>query len=495
MDNNFTDLTHIRELTDSHFNDLYRISQILNNSDYTESLIEDALDIVINALNAERGIFVKYEKENDFTIISARNILQENIKDISEFSSGLLQKVIDKKKPLLYHDVQSDPTISQFESIQLQNIKSVIGVPVFHNEKIWGVILADSKKSRKFFTDDNLRFLDFFSNLLTLSLERIGRVEKLQDENRILLNRLEKTETLPNMIGESNAIRSVAKLIHKVAQTDATVLILGESGTGKDLTAQAVHKLSRRKDEPYLAQFCGSIPDNLLESELFGFKKGAFTGASADKKGLLEVADKGTFFLDEIADISSALQAKLLRVLENQEIMRLGDTQYKKVNVRIIAATNKNLLHLSKEGKFREDLFYRLNVFPVTLPPLRERKEDIPLLADFFIKRFSGDSYTITKSALNKLESYFWPGNVRQFINVIQRAIILADGSKIEPDHLVIEEESEAKEFTGTLKEFEIILLKKRLKECNDNRTLAAKSLGVSVRWVQNKLKEIGYND
>jgi len=495
MNSTLTDLNSIKELTGSHFDSLYRISQILNNSDYTDSLIEDALDIVIEALYAERGIFVKYEKENQFIIISARNILQENIKDISEFSSGLLQKVIDKKKSLLYHDVQSDPTISQFESIQIQNIKSVIGVPVFNQGKIWGVILVDSKKSRKNFTDDSLLFLNFFSNLLTLSLERIAKVEKLQDENRILLNRLEKTETLPNMIGESRAIREVAKLIHKVAQTDASVLILGESGTGKDLVAQAVHKLSRRKEQPYLAQFCGSIPDNLLESELFGYKKGAFTGANSDKKGLLEVADNGTFFLDEIADISSALQAKLLRVVENQEIMRLGDTQYKNVNVRIITATNKNLLQLSKEGTFREDLFYRLNVFPVKLPPLRERKEDIPLLADFFIKKFGGDNYSITKSALVKLENYFWPGNVRQFINVIQRSIILADGYKIGPEHVVMEEESEANEFKGTLKDFEIMILKKRLKECNDNRTLAAKSLGVSVRWVQNKLKEIGYND
>lgn len=495
MSSNFTDFTSISELSGSHFDSLYKISQILNSSEYTDSLIESALDIVIESLNAERGIFVKYEKDKDFTIISARNIQQENIKDISEFSSGLLQKVIDKKKPLLYHDVQSDPTVSQFESIQLQNIKSVIGVPVFNEGEIWGVILVDSKKSRKNFTDDSLIFLNFFSNLLTLSLERLAKVEKLQDENRILLNRLEKTETLPNMIGESRAIREVAKLIHKVAQTDATVLVLGESGTGKDLTAQAVHKLSRRKDKPFLAQFCGSIPDNLLESELFGYKKGAFTGANSDKKGLLEVADNGTFFLDEIADISGALQAKLLRVLENQEIMRLGDTQYKKVNVRIITATNKNLKQMSKEDKFREDLFYRLNVFPVKLPPLRERKEDIPLLADFFIKKFGGDHFSISKTGLRKLENYFWPGNVRQFINVIQRAIILTDSSKIEPDNLVIEEESDANEFKGTLKEFEVILLTKRLKECNGNRTLAAKSLGVSVRWVQNKLKEINYQD
>jgi transcriptional regulator with PAS, ATPase and Fis domain len=296
------------------------------------------------------------------------------------------------------------------------------------------------------------------------------------------------------MIGDSPAMRTLSHLIHKVAQTDATVLIVGESGTGKEVAAKAIHELSIRKAKAFLAQFCGSIPDTLLESELFGYKRGAFTGANNDKQGLLEAADSGTFFLDEIADISSALQAKLLRVLENREIIRLGDVKVKKVDVRIIAATNKDLHSLVKDGAFREDLFYRLNVFPIRIPPLRERRTDIPLLAAHFVKKIGKQELTIDPSSVKKLESYFWPGNVRQLINVIQRAIILCDGNKILPEHIILEDEKDLENFNGTLHEFEMLLLKKRLDEFNGNRTLTAKSLNVSVRWIQLKLKELGEN-
>ncbi|MBL1214294.1 MAG: sigma 54-interacting transcriptional regulator [Ignavibacteriae bacterium] len=480
----------IKSLSGDQFNALLKISELLNSTTYEESLIESALDLIIQVINAERGLFVKYADEN-FQIVSARNFQYQSLDDLKEFSTNILNEVITKKEPVLYHDMQSDPQVSQYESVQIQNIKSVIGVPVLQSGKIWGVVLADSQKDRREFTNENLLFLSFFSNLLTLALEKVNQLEKLQDENRILANKLESSDEIPEMVGSSDAIKRLAKLIHKVAQTDATVLILGESGTGKDLAAKAIHKLSNRKDKPFLAQFCGSIPDNLLESELFGYKKGAFTGASSDKKGLLEVADEGTFFLDEIADISSALQAKLLRVLENKEIMRLGDTKIKKINVRILAATNKNLPQLVEEGKFREDLFYRLNVFPIKLPPLRERKDDIPLLADFLAKKLSGTQIKIHPNAVKKLQSYFYPGNVRQLQNVIQRAIILCDNNRIETEHIIIEEQENIDRFNGTLKEFEKLLLKKRLDECGGNRTQAAKSLGVSIRWVQSKLKEI----
>lgn len=486
----FNSIRDIKSLSGDQFNALLKISELLNSTNYEDSLIESALDLIIQVINAERGLFVKYEDKN-FKIVSARNFQYESIDDISEFSSNILNEVISKKEPVLYHDMQSDPQVSQYESVQIKNIKSVIGVPVLQNENIWGVILADSQKDRREFTNENLLFLNFFSNLLTLALEKVNQLEKLQDENRILTNKLESTDEIPEMVGSSTAIKRVAKLIHKVAQSDATVLILGESGTGKDLAAKAIHKLSNRRNKPFLAQFCGSIPDSLLESELFGYKKGAFTGASSDKKGLLEVADEGTFFLDEIADISSALQAKLLRVLENKEIMRLGDTKIKKINVRIIAATNKNLQQFVEQGKFREDLFYRLNVFPIKLPPLRERKDDVPLLADFFINKISGRETKIHPNAVKKLQSYYYPGNVRQLQNVIQRAIILCDTNKIETEHIIIEEAESIDQFKGTLKELEKLILRKRLEECNGNRTLVSKSLGVSIRWVQSKLKEM----
>ncbi|MDP2038110.1 MAG: sigma 54-interacting transcriptional regulator, partial [Ignavibacteria bacterium] len=359
-------INHIKNLSKSEFESLYEFTEILNSANRQDSLIEDTIDIVIKVINAERGLFVRYFAATDsFSIITARKISNESITDLHQFSSGILQKVIKEKKPLLYHDVMGDPNLSQFESVQIHRIKSVIGVPIIRDGNVWGIIIADSQLDRREFTEENLLFLSFFSNLVSLALDRIIKLEELEKENQILLNRLQSMENVPEMIGVSQVMRNLGQLIHRVAQTEATVLITGESGTGKEVAAKAIHQLSKRKDKPFLAQFCGSIPDNLLESELFGYKKGAFTGANADKQGLLEAADGGTFFLDEIADVSPALQAKLLRVLENREIIRLGDVKVKKVDVRILAATNKDLQQLVKEGAFREDLFYRLNVFPI----------------------------------------------------------------------------------------------------------------------------------
>lgn len=487
-------IKQIKQITKDQFEVLYHISSVLNSAGYEGALINDALDMIIKVLGAERGLFVRYDKEKGFSIISARNLQKENIDDLSVFSSGILQQVVDKKEPQLYHDVADNPNVSQFESIQIHNIKSVLGIPVFYENDLWGVILIDSSINRKEFSHENLLFLNFFSNIVSLTLDKIIKYEELQNENRILINQVQALRKIPDVIGESKAMQNMAALLHKVAATDATVLLLGESGTGKELVARALHQLSGRKDKPYLAQFCGSIPDTLLESELFGYRRGAFTGANTDKKGLFEVATTGTFFLDEIGDISFALQAKLLRVLQNREIMRLGDTNIIKVNVRIIAATNKDLKQMTKDGRFREDLFYRLNVFPIRIPPLRERRGDIPLLVRFMMKKYSEQEHGISAGAMKILEQYDWPGNVRQLENVIQRAIILCEDGKITPDHIIIDQESDAEVFAGTIKEYEKHLLVKRLKEFDGNRTLTAKSLGVSVRWVQLKLKEIGVN-
>ncbi|MCB0747511.1 MAG: sigma-54-dependent Fis family transcriptional regulator, partial [Ignavibacteriae bacterium] len=348
-----------------------------------------------------------------------------------------------------------------------------------------------SQTDRKEFTDKNLLFLQFFSNLVSISLEKIFEIENLFDENLRLKNELESIDKIPDMIGNSKPMQELSKTIHKVANTEVNVLILGESGSGKDLVARAIHKLSTRKNENYLAQFCGSIPDSLLESELFGYMKGAFTGAAKDKKGLFEVADKGTFFLDEIADISSALQAKLLRVIENKEIIRLGDTKVIKVDVRILAATNKDLKKLVEEGKFREDLYYRLNVFPIKVPTLRERKSDIPLLVKNFIENSTSENIKLNPTALTILENYSWPGNVRQLNNVISRALILSSDGMITKEHISLDNEQNTLDSSRTLKELEEKILLNRLEEFNGNKTLTAKSLDVSVRWIQKKMKEI----
>ncbi|MCX8011068.1 MAG: sigma 54-interacting transcriptional regulator [Ignavibacteria bacterium] len=490
------EIEKVRSINKEQFEILYKISKTLNSASYQTSFIDDTLDLIIKVIDAERAVFVKYdETKNDFTILGARNIKQETIDDLSTFSSGILQRVVKEKKPILYHDVQSDPHISQFDSVQLHRIKSVIGVPIIKDDKIAGVILADSQINRKEFNEENLLFLDFFSNLVSLSLDKIKEIEKLLDENLTLKNQLKAYQRIPELVGESSAMKNLTEMINKVAPSDATVLILGESGTGKEIVARAIHRLSKRNSKPFLAQFCGSIPDTLLESELFGYKKGAFTGAAGDKKGLFEVANNGTFFLDEIADISFALQAKLLRVLQNKEIIRLGDTQPIQVDVRIITATNKDLKQLTKEGKFREDLFYRLNVFPIYIPPLRERRDDISLLTKHFVKKFFDKEIQIHNETIKKLESYYWPGNVRQLENVIQRAMILCDSDILLPEHIKLEEGDELSSFQGKLEDFTNLLLIKRLREFAGNRTATAKSLGVSVRWIQLKLKKLGIKE
>lgn len=491
---NITDrFSSIKNLSKEQFEALLSMSGMLNQDIYEEEIINDTLDWVLHVVNAERVVLAKYETaEGRFIHIGSRNMQKEIINSLEDFSTGILRKVLERKQPVLYHDVQNEEGLSQYTSVLLKKIRSVIGVPLMKNDEVWGVILADSQSDRREFTDSNLLFLNFIANLVSPALDRAGRLRVLEEDNRLLKHQVEEFSEVPDMIGTSKAIKDLSKLIHRVAASDATVLLLGESGTGKDVAANAIHRLSARRENAFLAQFCGSIPDSLLESELFGYRKGAFTGANADKKGLLEAADGGTFFLDEIADISVALQAKLLRVLENREIMRLGDTQSRKINVRIITATNKDLQQLVKETSFREDLYYRLNVFPIHLPPLRERREDISLLARHFMDKMGGSEKKLGRYALVKLEKYHWPGNIRQLLNIIQRALILCEGDRIEEEHIIIEDSPSGVSFDGTLKDFERRILLKRLEENNGNRSQTAASLGVSVRWVQLKLKEMG---
>jgi Nif-specific regulatory protein len=475
-------------ISPQHYQTLLHIGKLLNAAEYTEKLIHQALDLVIDAIGAERGLFVRYETAHDcFEMIAGRSVDGITLSDLSQFSAGLLHQVVERKAPMLYHDVQSDPGISQYASVKLSGIRSVIAVPIFNRENLWGVILLDSREKRAGFRNENLSFLEFYANLVSLALDRVASLDLLRDQNRVLQAQHPR---LPDLIGDSEPMHQLASLVHKVAPTDAGVLLLGESGTGKELVARAIHNASLRHSKTFLAQYCGSIPDTLLESELFGHKKGSFTGAVSDKKGLFEIASDGTFFLDEIADISLALQAKLLRILQNQELLRLGETVPRKVNVRIIAATHQDLGQLCKEGRFRHDLYYRLNVFPIRLPALRDKMDDLPSLTLHFIKLYSQRPMRASGAAMQKLAGYHWPGNVRQLENVIRRAIILCDGETILPEHIILEEEQAAPEFAGTLDQYETMLLKKRLQSFNGNRTRTAKSLGVSIRWVQLKLRE-----
>ncbi|HTE29384.1 MAG TPA: sigma-54 dependent transcriptional regulator [Chryseolinea sp.] len=308
------------------------------------------------------------------------------------------------------------------------------------------------------------------------------------------------TDTTPydfaSIIGESPAIKNAIKLAQRISGTDATVLLLGETGTGKEIFANAIHQNSKRKDNSMVAINCSAFNRELLEGELFGHKAGAYTGAVRDKKGLIEVADGGTLFLDEIGELHIDLQAKLLRFLENGQFIKLGDTKVSKANVRVIAATNRNLKRDAEEGHFREDLYYRLNVFTIEMPPLRERREDIPLLIDYFLKQSAEKEGELpvrpNKEALRLLQQYSWKGNIREVRNVLARAVILADGPEILPEHLPyeIQQQNETAQRGVSLSAVEKQHIQKILQYTSGNKAKAARLLEIGLATLYRKMEE-----
>ncbi len=332
-------------------------------------------------------------------------------------------------------------------------------------------------------------------------LEKAAEKQTLRRGHTALQRDVDRLGPGLNFIGQSSQIREMLHLLARVAETDSTVLIRGESGVGKELVARAVHRLSKRAQQPFVVVDCASLHENLLQSELFGHEKGAYTGAIRLKHGLFEVADRGTIFLDEMGEITPALQVKLLRVLETGTFRRLGGTADIKVNVRVLAATNRRLELMMKEGQFREDLYYRLNVFTITIPPLRDRREDITLLTDHFIRTSSivpKRQAMCSAAAMEVLMRYPWPGNVRELKNVLERALILCDGEMIEPEHLPLGVRIEPpvthdddSDRMATLEEVERRHIKRVLAECKGHRQKAAKILGISERNLYRKIKEL----
>jgi DNA-binding NtrC family response regulator len=332
-------------------------------------------------------------------------------------------------------------------------------------------------------------------------------VRNLREENRTLREALGKKYSHPNIVARSTKMQEVLATVERVAPTNSTVLLGGESGVGKDLIARAIHEKSRRASGPFLKINSTAIPENLLESELFGFEKGAFTGAAASKPGKFELADKGTLFLDEIGDVPPATQVKLLRVLQEREFERLGGTKTIKVDVRLIAATNRDLREALEQRTFREDLYYRLNVVPIDIAPLRERKEDIPDLVNLFVSRFAGDSgkaiESISPEAMQILVNYHWPGNVRELQNIIERACALAKGSTLEAAdiHLDVRPAKTANGAGGflpdgmTLEQWEDEMVQEALRRASGNKSQAARLLGLSRNALRYRLSKIGITD
>lgn len=475
----------------NHLEALLEISSVINSILRTQPLLEKIMDITVTNIRAERGFIILREP-------GSRNLEAKVKRNMSgdattpAISSSIVQQAITSGEPVLTHDAKEDPRFDSSDSVILQNITSAACVPLKLRNRIIGAIYVDSRSAKSIFTDRTIQFLSAFANQAAIALDNARVHESVVNENLLLKRQMAQVSGFENMVGKSQEMQALYEIMKKVIPISSSVLIEGESGTGKELVARAIHYNGPRKAKPFVAQQCSAIPETLLESELFGHAKGAFTGAKSDKKGLFEAASGGTFFLDEVGDISPSMQAKLLRALQEGEVRRLGENASRKVDVRIISATNKNLRTEVQEGRFREDLYYRLKVISIALPPLRERTEDVPLLAQHFLEKYSRKCgkkiKKIDESAMEKLRGHSWPGNVRELENTIERAVILCEGNTILPRDLILELDA-GLEPGGTIKDFEKRLILNTLRNYDGNRTKAAKALGISVRTLQYKLK------
>ena len=343
---------------------------------------------------------------------------------------------------------------------------------------------------------------------MTTVIQRALDVSSLRDENQRLKAELDQRYQFDNIVGHGAAMREIFQTIERVAPTRATVLLCGESGVGKDMIARAIHHHSPRKDRPFVKINCTALPENLMESELFGYEKGAFTGANIAKPGKFELADTGTVFLDEIGDVPASIQVKLLRILQEREFERLGSNKTRHIDVRVLAATNVDLRAALEEGTFREDLYYRLNVMPLNIPALRERKEDIPFLAEHFVRKLAPElesrARSISPAAIERLMQYHWPGNVRELENVIERSLVLSAGDTLAADEIRLDMSPRTRVAAPadtflpdgmTLDEFEQHLIKEALKRANGNKSQAARLLGLTRNALRYRLSQMGLDE
>jgi Nif-specific regulatory protein len=488
----------MEQIHQDNFNALYEIARSINSILEPEELLECVLEIAMTHLSAERGFVILADpnKENGYDVVTMKNFSSQRTSNEYAASSSVVTHVLNTGKAVLTFDAPNDERFESSVSIIAQRILSIICVPIQIGERTFGAVYLDSSTMLKEFNDESLKFLTIFGNLAGIAIENAKRYTELQNQNERLKNEADVTHVFTNLIGKSDKWKSALEIVQRVLDIDVAILITGESGTGKELVARAIHENGLRSGLAFVAVNCSAIPESLIESELFGFVRGAFTGANATKKGLVEVADRGTLFLDEIADIPFALQSKLLRLLQEKEYRRIGETVNRSADIRIIAATNKNLKSEVDNGTFREDLYFRLNVVDIHLPPLRERKDDIPLLAKHFLQRstqmYKRSIDSIHPDAMQMLLANPWKGNVREFQNVIERAVVLCKGTQLTSTDLMLDftQRNSILPNSMTLEEIEHQIIETTLDEMDGNRRRTAEKLGVSLRWLQYRLKE-----
>jgi Nif-specific regulatory protein len=503
--------------SDATSSEIRRLSTLLEASMALSGTLDlkSALHRVLEVLGKHHGavrslVVLLDEDRHDLKIEAADGLAKSDAKIRYAIGEGITGRVVQTGRPIVVPRVSKEPLFlnraAQRTDLSRQEL-SYICVPISLNKKAIGALGVDLKFKADRDYDRYVKFLGVVAAMIAQGLKLQQMIEaerrRLLDENVHLRQELKERYDFSNIMGTSGPMRQVCEQIAQVTRTNTTVLIRGESGTGKELIAHALHYNSLRANKPFIKVSCAALPDTLIESELFGYEKGAFTGATQRRKGRFEAAEGGTLFLDEIGDVNLATQVKLLRVLQEREFERLGGTETIKANVRLIAATHKDMEQMIAEGKFREDLYYRLNVFSIFVPPMRERKSDLLLLVDHFLEKFSrehGKSVKrISTPAIDMLTSYHWPGNVRELENALERAVLVCDGHVIHAHHLP--PTLQTAEASGTvmrlslkdaLAAYEKDLIQDALKTTRGNRAKAARLLNTTKRILNYQVGKYG---
>ena len=489
---------------------LFEISQTLDRSMDLRDVVGPVLESIAKHVGMMRGTLTLLDRESGEIYIEAAHGLSERQKERGRYrpGEGVTGLVVKTGRPAAVPHISDEPLFldrtKARRDLKKEDI-SFICVPIKIGNEVIGTLSADRLFAGVETIDEDVRLLSIIASMIAqaVKMRQAALEERLQllEENKRLQYELEQRFHPSNIVGNSKPMLALYDLIAQVSRSDATVLIRGESGTGKELVASAIHYNSLRASKPFIKVNCGALPESVIESELFGHEKGAFTGAIATRKGRFELANGGTIFLDEVGDLSAMTQIKLLRVLQEREFERVGGAATVKTNVRVMAATNRELEKLIEERKFREDLYYRLNVFPIHVPPLRDRKTDIPLLADHFVERYNRAEHKsvrrISTPAIDMLMSYHWPGNVRELENCIARAVLLSTDDVIHGHHLpptLQTAEASGTQHVGTLeatlRSVERELIQDALKASRGNKAKAARSLGLTERVMGLRVKE-----
>lgn len=496
------------EIDRERFETLIEINTLINaqQTDTRELLTH----IVNSAMKLTSGdsaslLLVNHENNRLYFEISLGAKGTEVIKFSLGMGEGIAGWVAENNTGLIVNDAERDRRFfSDIDKKTGYSTNSVLASPMRIKDSCVGVLEIINRVDGSQFTENDLFWLDIFSNQAAIALQNAKNYQKLSEQLSVLQDKIKADQGYHTLIVNSPVMLEKMKIVEKVAVTDSSVLILGESGVGKELIAEQIHQQSRRADRPFIRVNCAALPEHLLESELFGHVKGAFTDATADRRGRFELADGGTIFLDEMGEFPLKLQSKLLRVLQNQVFEKVGSSEPVTVDVRVLAATNKDMEKALEEKRFRRDLYYRLNVLPLTIPPLRERPEDIMELAEFFLKKerrelnkeISGFSAKAEKTLL----SYHWPGNVRELENVIERSVVICDESEIQPRHLLLTGKDEKADYEGKPLKDAVTIFKKgyitnALNQFHWNQTETAKHLGIQRTYLSRLIKELEINN